>query len=355
MNVNINKICMLLILPVMCLFLLNLSGVCLAQEDPFAGNDAQVDDILAQILPQIWVSDQTQYSDDSTIGDQRIHYAGDGEPVALSYMLSAPEGDAEAAYILFADGIVQPYRLAEPTDEAEGIDAPVHFFRLKKDEMREITILFDPIVGKKGDTVGLYFAVVLTPSYVPPDKEHPGYGNFSTLFNGGGPYGLVMEADAKSTDNEVGYRIPTVVQPIPKSYWMSNQTLEERSAESLRMYTTYLRPPLGDGQFPGYIEAENGMVQFRLLRTGGTSFSYRTTVFVNHEPIAVDGHPDFVFDAEYGMETSVPITLDVSPYPRRNTLYAVTVPVGDLNRIRMGEAAFLQSERLLLINDLAEE
>ena len=85
------------------------------------------------------------------------------------------------------------------------------------------------------------------------------------------------------------------------------------------------------------------------------SFSCRGTVFVNHEPIAVDGHPDFVFDAEYGMKTSVPITLDVSPYPRRNTLYTVTVPVGDLTRIRMGEAYFTQSNRLLLINDLADE
>lgn len=85
------------------------------------------------------------------------------------------------------------------------------------------------------------------------------------------------------------------------------------------------------------------------------SFSCQGTVFVNHEPIAVDGHPDFIFDAEYGMKTSVPITLDVSSYPRRNTLYTVTVPVGDLTRIRMGEAYFTQSNRLLLINDLADE
>ena len=87
----------------------------------------------------------------------------------------------------------------------------------------------------------------------------------------------------------------------------------------------------------------------------GMSFSCRGTVFVNHEPIAVDGHPDFIFDAEYGMKTSVPITLDVSSYPRRNTLYAVTVPVGDLTRIRFHEGIFAQSDRLLLINDLADE
>ncbi len=336
--------------------LLGTFGICFAETDPFAENDAQAEDILAQTIPQIWMYPKTKTWDDDDPLDTRIRYVG--EPVELAYELVAPDGDANAAYILFADGIVQPYRLADPADEAEGIDAPVHFFRLKKNETREITILFDPVVGKKGDTVGLYFAVVIGPLYVPPDKEHPGYGHFSELATSN-PTRLIMEADSRGESAEdalaAAYRIPAVTQPIPENQWRPGGTIYERPEEILRMWTNYLRP-IGEPQVPiAYIEAENGTVQFQLLRTGGTSFSYRTTVFVNHEPIAVDGHPDFVFDAEYGMETSVPITLDVSSYPRRNTLYTVTVPVGDLTRIRMGEASFMQSERLLLINDLAEE
>ena len=336
--------------------LLGTIGVCFAETDPFAENDAQAVDMLTQTFSQIWLYPKTKIWDDDKPLDTRIRY--DGEPVELAYELAAPEGDAEAAYILFADGIVQPYRLADPADEAEGADAPVHFFRLKKDETRAITILFDPVVGKKGDTVGLYFAVVFAPSNVPPDKEHPAYGHFSSM-SASNPIRLIMEADSKggSADDALAaaYRISTSVQPIPKNQWRPGGTFEERAEESLRSWTNYLRL-IGEPQVPiAYIEAENGTVQFQLLRTGGTSFTYRTTVFINHEPVPVDGHPDFVFDAEYGMETAVPITLDVSSYPRRNTLYTVTVPVGDLTRIRSGEAAFLQSERLLLINDLADE
>lgn len=336
--------------------LLGTAGACFAETDPFAENDAQAVDMMTQAVPQIWLYPKTKIWDDDNPLDTRIRY--DGEPVELAYELAAPEGDAEAAYILFADGIVQPYRLAEPADEAEGADAPVHFFRLKKDETREITILFDPVVGKKGDTVGLYFAVVFGPSNVPPDKEHPAYGHFSSL-SSSNPTRLIMEADSKgkSADDALAaaYRIPTAVQPIPKNQWRPGGTFEERAEESLRTSSARLRL-IDDPQVPiAYIEAENGTVQFQLLRTGGTSFTYRTTVFINHRPVAVDGHPDFVFDAEYGMETAVPITLDVSSYPRRNTLYAVTVPVGDLTRIRLGEAYFMQSDRLLLINDLADE
>ena len=142
---------------------------------------------------------KTKIWDDDDPLDTRIRYVG--EPVELAYELVAPDGDANAAYILFADGIVQPYRLADPADEAEGIDAPVHFFRLKKNETREITILFDPVVGKKGDTVGLYFAVVIGPLYVPPDKEHPGYGHFSELATSN-PTRLIMEADSRGESAE---------------------------------------------------------------------------------------------------------------------------------------------------------
>lgn len=58
--------------------------------------------------------------------DYTSHFTGD--PIQISWEFSAVEGAAESAFLIFVDGRVQPYRVADGQSEAETQLNPLHIF-----------------------------------------------------------------------------------------------------------------------------------------------------------------------------------------------------------------------------------
>lgn len=282
--------------------------------------------------------------------DYTPHFTGD--PIQISWEFSAVEGAAESALLIFVDGRVQPYRVVDGQSEAEAQLSPLHIFRLPKDESREITVEFTPSAGRAGESVGVFFAAVATPSFLPESVDRPYYGlnnwTMNTL-----AWNLVFDADVPAeapADDSVDAAFSPIPDPAPGS--------------DLSIYDDYMlqyayfdmTAPDGDeSEFDPVVTAKNGRIPLKIVKYGGETAEYRVTVFLNHEPISIDGKPSLSFPVEYGKTSTLEFKIDITDAPKLNTLYAVAVPLGPHEFVFTHYVRFAKSRSVLAVNDLAAE
>lgn len=279
--------------------------------------------------------------------DYTSHFTGD--PIQISWEFSATEGNAESALLIFVDGRVQPYRVVDGRSEAETRLSPLHVFRLPKDESREITVEFTPAAGRAGESVGVFFAAVATPSFLPESLDRPYYGlnnwTMNTL-----AWNLIFDADVPNPITADDF-VEAAFSPIPAP---DSETALSAYDDYFLQYAYFaMTAPDGD-EFDPTVIAENGRIPLKIVKYGGETAQYRVTVFLNHRPIPVDGKDSLTIPIEYGKQSTVEFEIDISDAPRLNTLYAIVVPLGTHEFVYTNYVRFAKSQSILAVNDLAE-
>ena len=273
--------------------------------------------------------------------DYTPHFTGD--PIQISWEFSAVEGAAESAFLIFVDG---------QSEAAEAQLSPLHIFRLPKDESREITVEFTPAAGHTSESVGVFFAAVATPSFLPESADRPYYGENNWTMNTLA-WNLVFDADVPAeapADDSVDAAFSPIPDPEPGS--------------DLSVYDDYMlqyayfdmTAPDGDeSEFDPVLTAKNGRVPLKIVKYGGETAEYRVTVFLNHEPIPIDGKPSLSFPVEYGKTSTLEFGIDIADTPKLNTLYAIAVPLGPHEFVHDHYVSFAKSRSVLAVNDLVVE
>ena len=82
--------------------------------------------------------------------------------------------------LVFVDGIPQPYKMLKKNGEAAE-EQYMHKFYLKNKEKQEFEIVFTPVAGKKGERVGVVFATILKPDFLPQNEQRSSYGMYHFL------------------------------------------------------------------------------------------------------------------------------------------------------------------------------
>lgn len=250
-------------------------------------------------------------------------YVYTGEALSIPFHLQAQKAtNHDIGFLIFIDGVCQKYSIKDDSGKVTE-EEYMHRFTLSDTNDKKFSFLIQPSNGKKGDKKGVYVCGIIYPGFQPKDKTEPSYQYFGKLSQTV-PQQVRFDADAKKNEKQqVAYS--TNEKEIPEEIKNTFEALFGVSIEesdgcqaTVELYK--------DDRDENYIEekSESALLHFEMY--GGKTGKYRTTIFVNHEPVLVDGKN--YIETEYKEKTmsTYDINLDVSKIPQNSTIYAITVP-----------------------------
>lgn len=149
----------------------------------------------------------------------------DGQPIELTYEIETMgTNDIEVGFAIFIDGMIQPHQVINSTQAGGGLvpvdmNQYVSAHKVRMNEKIEITIKFNPVTGKKGQTLSFNQMVMPHPSFMPhsPDQY---FGNFQDAH----PYDFGVIRFLVDAPSQVHSPIVQVEsKPIPESMKMVSE------------------------------------------------------------------------------------------------------------------------------------
>lgn len=277
--------------------------------------------------------------------DCYINFSGDPIEVVFGLGDNGNSDGIELGLAIFIDGAIQPHQVIKSTQSSEGL-RPVDELqylsthKMKKNEHIEVTIRFIPVTGKKGQTLSFNQMVMLYPSYLPdsPDK-------YFGIMHDAHPYdyGTVrFLEDAPSQIESPDVQVES--QPIPESL---KRVSEDNPTGRVQNPFYYFND--GSGDYIARLFLKNGKANLRIQIGGGVEASYRVSVFVNHNPVMIEGNESFIIKSAYDQIVTYNFELDAQGLPRFNSLYATILPIGD--GYLLNPESGNKTKSILLINE----
>lgn len=260
----------------------------------------------------------------------------DGNEVDFDYYVKA-SGDAKnVGFLLFVDGIAQPYQIYDPVGDIEvednetaGTSQYLHTLQLvKDDEPYRFSFRFEPVTGRQGDSLELTVMSIYYPDFIPDMVERISYGGYHQGLSSSFP--LFMSKDAVVNERSSPYRgTVTVSQEAVTDEFLvalGDASMREITADSLAMgiydHMSYNDQVIYDS-FP---VADGQEVRINYKISGLPGIEYAITFYVDHHPVASAGAVSFAGTTEAGQVLSIDLMLEGAKLGERSTFYAVAVP-----------------------------
>ncbi len=254
-------------------------------------------------------------------------YTYNGEAVEIPYYIEnmgeAGEENAEVGLLLFVDGEAQPFSAYE--EEGKKEEAVMQKFSIPPGKRVELTLSFFPVSGKKGETIGIIPATIWNPDFVPEGGENPVFGN-SLKLGTNIPLEIKMEADGNKVHK--GAQTDAKMIDIPEEILAAQEKFfGEGEYDSLDSSVGFTIEPTKEKT--NLLTAENGRADITINLYGGKQVTDKITVFVNNEPIKIDGGDYVKVKTKKGKMWQIRFSLDISNYKDMNTIYAVAMTSGE--------------------------
>ena len=251
--------------------------------------------------------------------------------VSFDYYVDNSGNDTDFGLMIFLNGIRQPYRTDENSE-----NQIIHIFDVKQNERKVQTISFEPVVGEKGDTISVEIINMFQPDYINPEKSNYEFNHkISSLY----PSSL-------NVTQETGFAEPEVC-----SEYEVTQITEERRQEFNQMSSTggYDGNSLDKEVFIDILKndvfytpadrmkEESDITPFTmndsvtLCMYGAAACKYRVSMYINHELVtgAFDGadYIDITPSGDSICKKEIDLrTLNLSLHDD-NHLYFIAVPI----------------------------
>lgn len=293
----------------------NSSAVELFEENQSEGNEGSIS-FAPDLTPELLESEET-LTFDYTGKEMKIPYRITGEAEGIT---------SKFGLIVFVDGIPQPYKIEK--DKKKSAEDYMHNFNLEFKQEEKFNIVFDPIVGKKGEKLAVTMATILRPDYLPESLEkYTSYGIYNSLA-ANLPVVLNYKSSAKSKESFKTY----------------NKVNYEKISKEIKEYYNSITPSYSEDYFDrniiseisGNTDNENLItfeknkklkVQFKIW--GGLEANYRTTFFVNHKPIKIEDCEYIEIKTKKDNIAVAEIEIDTQNLKDLNTIYAISMPYGE--------------------------
>lgn len=256
-------------------------------------------------------------------GEQDV-FTYSGEPLEIPFELTGTmEGSPqEVGLLLFVDGIAQPYSVVH-SDGTELTDAYMQTFRLEQDVENIFTMVFQPVTGKAGDVLSIQAVTILSPGFLPEGAENPNYGFYHSA-NFTIPLQIAFEKDAPPEGLKDAADSYEIVD-IPSSVTDRDEIF---GIEDSRDENSYLSVSSAEDESSSVLYSKDGMVTFKVRLYGGPEANQNITVYVNHQPVQVNGADYLAVRTQKDKMAEATITLDASTFGENNTIYAIASSTG---------------------------
>lgn len=306
------------------------------------GNTSAFENPFAQEQPQ---DSSLSHGMQVTDPERKPEIAYTGGECRVNYSVSASGIGRDFGFLLYVDGIPQPYKL-----KPEGEYAYLHPVCLAEDaEDQPFTFYFVPVTGAAGTPSTLAVTSLTNPLFQPDMVETSSYGGYHGALTA--EYPIRLTADPPSPPEQVA----------------SNKCILNMNRQALPVTSDYLETRGWDlGQLSKGIYqfiTYNGEVRYDNLAVSGdapTAIHYelagipgmrsQTTFYIDHTPIAdADGRVVFNNTFSSGELISYDFEIDIAKLGGFSTFYAVTVPL-DTGDYPDDPISTLKTESILLWN-----
>lgn len=253
-----------------------------------------------------------------------IHLKYEGGEMAVPYEASATGIAESCGFLLYVNGIPQPYRLETDTDYQY-----LHTSKLNE-ENTQFTFSFVPVAGKKGDELEICVASILNPMFQPDLVNTFSYGYAHKMLAMSYPVTFFKESP------EIDYRMKQDSVAGDQLVASSNEITQEKIKEHENNGLTvsleddvYTDLYLDDKNMlldEWYNLADRAALHVRYQMFGQPGIRYKTTFYINHVPIALEDGKAFECELSAGNLEAIEFDLDTNELPEKCTFYAVSVP-----------------------------
>jgi len=269
-----------------------------------------------------------------------------GENIEIPYYIEnmGKEGErnAKVGLVLFVNGESQPFSVMEKgkTIMKESI---MQKFNLSVGERKEITLSFSPVSGQKGEDIGVIPATIWNPDYIPQNNENPNFGNCLQL-SANIPLTIRMRHDSKNSHKLID--ASAQLMDIPEEILAKYEGVEANGVYDI------LDNSMGFDIVPSekdkrLLKAKEGKIELILNIYGGAQVTNKITLFLNNNPIVINGGNYVQVDMKKGKMWQIKLTLDAKDCKEKNTIYAVAMTSGNDYEVQ----DIKQAEALLLLNN----
>lgn len=255
-------------------------------------------------------------------------YIYDGEEVTIPIKWNNIENELEVGVMLFVDGEPQEILFKENKDEDKK-----YLKSIKLPESSSVikTIKFKPNVGKAGDVLKINIVSMLNPSYLPIEDKETFNVNHSLL-------------DLEPIELE--YKVDSENQKT-NTMIVSNSFMTEENRSSLKIeedpFNQILIHSKGESRYENgslLMGNEDKDLNLKLSAFGDELSEFKTTVFVNHEPVISKCDGEYYNNYKLSIQKDYLASIDFSidkKYMKSNNnfIYAISIPVGKNSEIQI--------------------
>lgn len=253
-------------------------------------------------------------------------------------IITSPTGE-EFTLFVYIDGILTPYYSSEDKEEKD-----YQLFKTTNDKlMKDISIYFKPVAGKKGETYNLDIVLINNPEYMLKDTSWLNFSPFLMSTEICTKH-LKYEYEDKMADISDNYDVYDIDERMEEQFKNAEGKCVLDEEESL--WFTYCTEPFSyenitSPTFDYFSVDKNSTLDFYIPILGNDS-EYVFSVYINNEIVpAFDGkeYLDVKIQRDKYIEKKVSIPVD--KYSGLNKIYVVAVSKGN-NLVNKGWTALLE-------------
>lgn len=247
--------------------------------------------------------------------------------------------------LVFVDGIPQSYKISKKNGDVTE-EQYMHKFYLKYEEKQEFDIVFTPVAGEKGERVGVVFATILKPDFMPQNEKGANYGFYHSL-SANMPQEIYFKSEPPNK-KELLKNSSYITEEIPREV-MDKLANFETKDDYNTLDSNFVTELLSQNDGAEVVKANNGKLKLEFHIYGGQEATYRTVFFIDHKPVRVAGADYLETKTTKGKMCSVELELDTGRLNKLSTLYSITNPTG---RDYMAVKIFpIKTRSFLIVND----
>lgn len=260
--------------------------------------------------------------------DGRV-FAYSGDKVEIPYFATAQGFVTKAGFLIFVDGVPQPYQIDEPDSDY----AYLHQIDLEDNVQKNFQFLFEPVTGKSGDTLDIY--IISVTGTTDDTTENLLFGSVPSYLmyrlslqysESEGTVDFGLEGLSSVLTNAVESEEELTLDKI--SFYTDNGMIDDSLASDLNTYVCeklYINDE--DIQLKTTQKTDGkSKLKLRHVMLGHPGVEYRTTFFLDFVPLNVFGQYSFESDLKNGIANLLDAEIDVSTLHGRHILCAISVP-----------------------------
>jgi hypothetical protein len=252
----------------------------------------------------------------------------DGGEMSVAYNVKASGEAKNVGFLIFVDGIPQPYKI----DSRDAPNEYMHIFDFTEDDKdTPFTFIFTPVTGRIGETVKATILSVFRPSFQPDMKETVSYGGYHQILQVNTEIEFNQDAPVEKFSDT-----PLIISEKTFTYEaVTNALFDEISGGAFEITQEYYDSNVFSMLYydDEIIRTHNlkvksqGQLSLTYKLCGATGAKYRTTFYINHQPVASQDTIAHNIDVKKDKISVLKVELDLSKLGDFNTFYAISVPL----------------------------